>query len=258
LTGIEGFRETKKRTNHFIAVSDAVRRNLIENHQVLPEIISLIYGFIPMEKLSDEEIRSKKRAICKELNIPENAFIVGASGTLNWRKAPEIFIQIARAVSRKKPNAPIYFLWVGGAEKGDFALFEVNFDIEKLGLQNKIFFLEQKSNPLDYYAALDVFAMVSREEPFGLVCLESAIYNTPIICFAEAGGVPEFVSDDAGFIVPYLDVEKFAEKITELYEKPQLTEKLGRKSAEKAFANHNITSSAPKIAELIDRFLVKK
>ncbi|MDH6063711.1 hypothetical protein, partial [Umezakia ovalisporum] len=39
------------------------------------------------------------------------------------------------------------------------------------------------------------------------VCLEAASLGKPILCFDKAGGEPEFVEDDCGFIVPYLDLD---------------------------------------------------
>ncbi|HEX8246996.1 MAG TPA: glycosyltransferase family 4 protein [Pyrinomonadaceae bacterium] len=254
-TGLAGFEQTKKRTSHFIAVSEAVRKNLVENHRIPFEKISLQYGFIPIENFSALELAQKNKKIRRELGIPENAFVVGASGTMYWRKAPELFVQIAAAVHRRNREIPIYFVWVGGAEKGDFRFFEMEYDVVKLGLEKYVRFLEHKPNPMDYFAALDVFAMVSREDPFPLVCLETASLGKPVICFAGAGGMPEFVEDDCGFVVPYLNVEGFAERISELYANPILREKMGAAAARKVRERHDILTSAPGIVEIINKVL---
>ena len=256
LYGVENFNYTKNRTSEFIVVSDAVRQNLIENHRVSESRINLIYGFIPVRYFSEIDLEKNRKMLCDELKIPKNAFIVGASGTLNWRKSPETFIHIARVFLRKNTNANIYFVWIGGASKGDFEFFKVNYEIEKSGLKNRVFFLEHKSNPLDYYSAIDVFAMVSREDPFPLVCLESASFGKPLVCFQDAGGMPEFVADDCGFTVPFLDAKAFAERILELYENPNLCKKFGENSAKKVFEDHNIETSAPKILEKIEKNLI--
>lgn len=254
-TGLEGFEQTKKRTSHFIAVSEAVRKNLVENHGIPFEKISLQHGFIPIENFSAAELAEKNRKIREQLGIPADAFIVGASGTMYWRKAPELFVQIAAAVHRRNWEIPVYFVWVGGAEKGDFRFFEMEYDAKKLGLEKYVRFLEHKSNPLDYYAALDAFAMVSREDPYPLVCLETASLGKPVICFADAGGMPEFVGDDSGFIVPYLDLETFAARILELYANPDLREKMGAGAARKVRERHDISTSAPRIVEIINKVL---
>lgn len=254
MIGVENFQYTKNRTSEFIVVSDAVRQNLIENHQISDEKINLVYGFIPIENFSDDVLKKNRTMLCDELKIPRDSFIVGASGTLNWRKAPEVFLQIARQLFEKRPDAKIYFVWIGGAEKNSYEFFKLNYEIEKSGLINKVFFLEHKSNPLDYYSAIDAFAMVSREDPFPLVCLESASFAKPILCFERAGGMAEFVEKECGFVIEFMNTEIFAEKILELYENPDLTKKLGKSAAKKVRENHRLETSAPKILEIIERF----
>lgn len=255
LIGIENFNYTKKRTSEFIAVSDAVRQNLIKNHQIPDDKINVIHEFIQVKNFADDEFEKSRKMLSAELDIPGDAFIVGASGTLNWNKAPEFFVQIAREVFWKNPEAPIYFVWIGGAEKNSAKMFRMNHEIEKSGLDNRVFFLEHKSNPLEYYAALDVFAMVSRQDSFPLVCLESASLEKPIICFDKAGGMPEFVEQDCGFTVPYFDLNAFAEKIFELYKNPELKKKLGKNAAQKVASKANVEISAPKILKIIEKYI---
>jgi glycosyltransferase involved in cell wall biosynthesis len=254
LTGIDSFNKLRNRTSHFVAVSDAVRQNLISNHEVPNGKISLIHAFTPVGKLSADEIRAKRAAVFEELALPEDAFVVGASGTLNWRKAPELFVQLARKVKVRAGEAPIYFIWVGGAED-DFRLFQLNYDAERLGVGARVFFLEHKKNPIDYFSAIDVFAMISREDPYPLVCLEAAAVGKPIICFAHAGGMPEFVEEDCGYVVPFLDLDEFAAKIVELYSNAGKTNLLGANANRKVRERHDIEIAAPAVAGLIDRYM---
>jgi glycosyltransferase involved in cell wall biosynthesis len=254
LSGVEDFNRLRDRTSHFVAVSDAVRRNLVSNHEIAADKISLIHAFTPIHNVSPDEIESRRKRVQAELDIPEDAFIVGASGTLNWRKAPELFPQIAHAVKQKNLNAPIYFVWIGGAAKDDFRWFELNYDAERVGVADRIRFVEHKKDPLDYFAAIDVFAMVSREDPYPLVCLEAASLGKPIICFADAGGMPEFVEGDCGYVVPYLDLDAFAERIIELYGDPEKLRLLGNSANRKVRERHDIEIAAPAVAELINRY----
>ena len=98
--------------------------------------------------------------------------------------------------------------------------------------------------------------MISREDAYPLVCLETAAMATPIICFENGGGMPEFVEEDCGFVVPYLDVEAVAEKVVKLYQDPALREQMGASAAIKVRQRHHIEAIAPDVAELIERFRV--
>jgi glycosyltransferase involved in cell wall biosynthesis len=254
-TGLDQFEKTKELTTRFIAVSEAVKRNLADNHAVDESRIEVVRDFIPIEERSAADIRDKRAKVLAELGIPEDAFIVGGSGTLYWRKAPELFVLAANAVRKKMPDAPIYFIWVGGAPEGDIRLFEMNFDIQKLGLEKQVRFLEHKPNPLDYYAAFDMFLLTSREDPFPLVCLESAALGKPLVCFENSGGMPEFIERDCGFTVPYLDIVEAAEKIVFLFQNPAVKNSLGAAAAKKVREKHDIAVAAPQLLKTIEKYL---
>ena len=64
------------------------------------------------------------------------------------------------------------------------------------------------------YNAADVFVMPSRREPFGLVALEAMACGLPVVASNE-GGMPEFVSRDAGTLVSVDDVDAFCGAILE-------------------------------------------
>lgn len=76
--------------------------------------------------------------------------------------------------------------------------------------------------------------MISREDPYPLVNLEVAALAKPIICFRNSGGSQEFVENDAGFIVSYLDVEKMADKIIYLFNNQNIGIMLGQNAKEKS------------------------
>ena len=85
--------------------------------------------------------------------------------------------------------------------------------IERAGIADSFCWTGEVANPLDYFACFDAFALVSREDPFPLVCLEAALLEKPILCFAGAGGTSELIEEDSGFTVPYLDLNAMADKL---------------------------------------------
>jgi glycosyltransferase involved in cell wall biosynthesis len=228
ISGKDNLNQIKKNTTHFIAASRAVKNNLVINHEINENKISVIHEFIDTKiKLSkDSNIRLK-------LNIPKESFVVLGSGFETWRKGKDIFVQLAATVEKRKLNIPIYYIWVGGWES-NLDKIKIEHDVKTLGLESKIYFTGAVSNPIDYFQAADVFTMTSREDPFPLVCLEAASVQKPIICFSEAGGMPEFVESDSGFIVPYLDLEEMSNKIILLALNPNLCLKIGSNARNKA------------------------
>jgi glycosyltransferase involved in cell wall biosynthesis len=253
--GIENFDTLRSRCSHFVAAAEAVQKNLVERHSIPAEAIDVIHEFIPVVERGDAEINSMRSAIRSELNIPADAFVVGASGTMYWRKGPDLFIQIASRFKQKFPRRPFKFIWIGGARAGDASLIEARYDAEKLGLADDVLFIEHLSDPVPYYSAIDAFALTSREDPFPLVCLEAASLGKPMVCFADAGGMPEFVRDDAGYAVPYLDLDAFAARLIELEQDPEMSVRLGTTARCRVSADHDVTVLAPKMLAIIEEYL---
>jgi glycosyltransferase involved in cell wall biosynthesis len=172
--------------------------------------------------------------------------VVGG-GAEHWRKGKDLFVQLAFLV-RSRGHHNTHFLWLGEWDHPDRKL-EIAHDLELLALSDQVHFIGQVDDPTDYFAAADFFVMVSREDPFPLVCLEAAFVSKPIICFSHAGGMPEFVADDCGFVVPYLDLNSMADKIELLIENPALAEKLGSNARTKVLQNHSLERIAPEILD---------
>jgi glycosyltransferase involved in cell wall biosynthesis len=235
-----------QRTRQFIACSNAVRENLLRRHGAREEQIETIHESIPVS-----EIRATRghREIMQELGFPGDAQVVVGVGTPSWRKGTDLFVQLARTVCRQHNRA--HFVWVGNGPTMEF-----EHDVRASGLAEKVRFTGERLNPPDYVAAADIFALTSREDPYPLACLEAAALGKPIICFADAGGVPEFVEQDAGYVVPYLDVAAMAERIVDLLDCAERFT-MGAAARRKVGERHDISRAAPRILELIERTIAK-
>ncbi|MEP6849624.1 MAG: glycosyltransferase family 4 protein [Acidobacteriota bacterium] len=241
----ETFSELARTVDKFIAGSNAVRNTLLNRD--IEDPIDVVHEFVETTDLperSNVDIRS-------ELNIPADAFIVGACASIERRKGIDLFGQIAQGSIEKRPN--IYFIWVGGRyARTEAAYQEAQVDTEKLGIAARVLFVDPVCDLLDYYRAIDVFLLPSREDPFPLVCLEAASVSKPVLCFENAGGMPEFIEDDAGFVVPHLDVEAMSERIIELHDDVDLRQRLGSRAAAKVRDRHDVSKGASEILKIIE------
>lgn len=246
------FAKTKKHTDRYIAVSHAVKDNLTKNHHIPADKIDVIYNCIPDDSLNIGDLDKSRSQVLENLGIPSHAKIICASGTTDWRKGPDLFIQLAKTVIQKYCQELIHFIWVGGATKG-WQFAQLLHDVKNTNLLGKIHFLGTCSNPLDYYAACDIFTLVSREDPFPRVCLEAASLGKPIVCFDNAGGEKEFVEDDCGFVAPYLDIQTMADRVIYLLENPYLREQMGNRAIQKVSEKHNANLISRQITRVIEQ-----
>jgi len=243
----------KRYTNYYIAGSLAVKENLALNRGIARGKIEVVHEFIPA--FPAVSISDCRHGVREQLGIPLNAFVVCGSGLSGRRKGTDLFVQLAECVLRKKNDMDIFFLWVGRRLKNAKEKHDIDKFLDLHGLRSRVIFTGEVDNPLDYYAASDVFAMVSREDPFPLVCLLAASVGKPVLCFDGAGGMPEFVENDSGYVVPYLDVNTMAEKIVDLTNHPEELHRLGSCAQRKAQQKYDINVGAERILQIIDKVL---
>jgi glycosyltransferase involved in cell wall biosynthesis len=252
--GEENLRLVKAQTSRYIACSEAVKSNLIVRHGIECDRIDVIHGFVAARRALTDAQRAEARARTRlELGIPEGAYVVGGAGTTNWAKSPDLFVQLAYAMHRRRPARPVHFVWVGGGSPQGHRLTELRLDAERAGVGDIMHFPGTRSNATEYFCAFDVYALVSREDSYPLVCLEVASLGMPILCFDRAGGAREFVEDDCGFVVPYLEVEVMADRTLELLASDELRHRMGERAKAKVRERHDVTVAAPRVLDVIRR-----
>ncbi len=238
--------------DRFIVVSNAVKKALINQYKVPENKIDLVNGFVDVPNFTSEEIQIRRQQIRLRLGWPEDAFVIGGCGALGWRKGTDVFLQIADLMCKAESDSRTRFLWVGGG--GDEVL-RFEHDVRHLGLSKRCDQVSATSDVMNYYLAMDVFALTSREDPFPLVMLEAGACQLPTVCFANAGGGSEYVGDDAGLIVPYLDVAAFVAQLQKLRDTPELRQRLGIAAAHKVQKQHVVEVQGPRLRASIERCL---
>jgi glycosyltransferase involved in cell wall biosynthesis len=258
-------RQMLPQATRLVAVSASVAEALNSVYVVPTERIDLVHGFVADDLLSDQERKAARTRVLASLGWPEDAFVVGGCGGLGWRKGSDLFVQIA-AHCRVATDRPMRFLWVGGSASGSEA-HQFAHDIERLGLQPLCRHVPSTPDVLDYYHAMDVFALSSREDPFPLVMLEAGIRGVPTVCFAGAGGGGEFVAERVGIAAPYLDVAAFAQALLQLTNDPAHLHRLAQAAQLRVRLGHTAERQLPKLMASIenciesprpDRFLMTK
>ena len=245
---------TLQRSTHFIAGSHAVAENLIARHGLQASNIDVVHDFIPFDGIDETRASEGARALRGQLGIPRDSFVVGAAGTVDWRKGCDLFVPLALETLRRNPGRDVHFVWVGGFWERRTPR-EIAYDIAKLGLEHKIHFVDHQQNYLDYIAMFDAFCLMSREDPCPLVLLEAAALGEPLLCFAQGGGAPELVEQDCGFVVPYLDVASMAARLIELMNDPVSCREFAKRAQSKVHARHDVAVAGPRILEIIERVL---
>ena len=170
-----------------------------------------------------------KKDIINLYNLPSNAKIIANVAYADHRKGFDFFVTACMQVMQVIPNA--YAIWIGHQ---DTALVE---SCMALVTDEKIrsrFILTNcyVNNPQDYYAAADVFALTSREDPFPSVVLESLDALTPIIAFEDCGGFENLLKRGCGVLVKKGDVTAYGNAIKSLLANPDKAKRLAETGKE--------------------------
>ncbi|MBS1603554.1 MAG: glycosyltransferase [Bacteroidetes bacterium] len=240
----------RQNVNHFIACAGVVKNMIIDYFGVNPTDVSVINEFIEDvgEKISQKN--NPKKDLPK-YGIPSNAFIVGMSGTFEWRKSADLIPVIANTLCSRHQD--IHLVWVG-ADKSSDLYKSIQLDLEKSGLGEKVHFFAKQMNPYPIYSAFDVFLMPSREDPFPLVNLEAGLLGKPVICFEGSGGSQEYVGFGTGNAIPYMDFNALKTAVFDYYNNPDQL-KLAAVSIPPIVRSNFLTAvQAPRLLEKISDF----
>ena len=165
----------------------------------------------------------------RRMGLPPGAFLVATAARLVVSKGVADLIEgLARVPA---PSASLGLLVAGdGPERAALeALAE-----EKIG--GRVWFLGHLDEMQDFYAAADVFALVSYGESFGLVFVEAASYGLPSVG-TDVGGIPEVVLHGrTGFLVPPHDPDRIAAALGFLRDDPVVRGLMGEAARERAQA----------------------
>lgn len=239
-----GSRPLRNLGDHFIAASGAVRDNLLARHAIPVERISVVHEMVSSS--GRQGIESKPR-------IDGAPPVIAGCGVGHPRKGVDLLPRLVSELDLALPDRSYSIRWIGCVDPEWQDLVEL--DLERLGLAGRVEFVGEVMDPRAVLADADVFILPSREDPFPLVCLEAAQCGLPIVCFADAGGAPELVEDDAGRVVPYLDIRAMAAAIAEIVGDRDLGTRLGLRAQEKVETLYSVDHQAPQVVDLIKRLI---
>lgn len=243
-----------ERPDAWVAASGAVRQMLVDELDLPPERVLLHHEFIDATAIAARQLplRTVERTR-RQLRIPADAAVVVGSGTVDWRKGADLFVQLATEV-RRRTREPVHFVWVGG-DLTSIDWERVRSDRDRTGADH-VHFVGVKPDPLPWFAMADVFALTSREDPFPLVCLEAAALGTPIVTYRN-GGIPELLEsagDEAALgVVDHLDVGAMAERLLAFVNSDSLRRRAGQQLLSRVLHHHDVSVAGPRLFADLER-----
>jgi glycosyltransferase involved in cell wall biosynthesis len=208
-------------SNSFLTPCKAVEEFIITSLKVKAYKTAQLNYFIPQTN----HIQTSDVTVFKAKHNISASFIAGSLGTMEWRKGADVFLQVVSCFFSKQPSADTQFIWMGSYSEQERLKFL--HDAQKLNVLDKIILLPSAEDVEIFWNMTNVLLLPSREDPYPVVVLEAAAHKIPTVCFRNAGGASEFIIDDAGITVSYLDIEAMTEALVNYYHERSLLQKHG-------------------------------
>jgi glycosyltransferase involved in cell wall biosynthesis len=104
------------------------------------------------------------------------------------------------------------------------------------GVEHRVHFAGYQGETRPYYELMDVFALASAYEAFGLVLVEAMFAGLPIVA-TRVGGIPTVVAEDeTGYLVAPRSPPALAARLIELALDPAMRHAMGTKGRARARA----------------------
>lgn len=189
-----------------VAVSHYTKRLLVEKYMLDPEKIDVVHnGIQPLPQ----------NTIIERNGFAHNRPVVVFMGRLTEQKGAPYFLALASQVLRRIPET--LFIVAGDGDMYHELLFSTAFQRLSASVLFSGFVRDTQRDKLLNRA--DVFVMPSLSEPFGLVALEAAQRQTPVIISKNAG-VSEVLP--SAIALDFWDLNKMTNAISSLVSNQQL------------------------------------
>jgi glycosyltransferase involved in cell wall biosynthesis len=230
-----------RRQCHLIACSDAVKQDIIEKGIDGGRVTVMHYPVDPNDMRScrsPADVRS-------EFGAEENTPIVGTFAHLSPKKGYRELIQAAYYVLQSIPNAQFWCFGEGPLRP------ELERTARELGIADRFKLWGFRRDVADLMRAIDVMCLPSCREPFGLVYVEAALAEKPVIA-CDAGGAPEIiVHGETGLLIPPPDnVAALADAVFTILDNRDLAAAMGRRGREQALDRFGWDDYLTRLAEL--------
>lgn len=174
----------------------------------------------------------------------DRSIVVGACATVEHRKGPDHWLDMAEVVLREAPD--VRFVWVGAGP----LLEEMRAEVVRRRLQERVAFVGHLANPHGVLSGVDIVTLTSRADPFPLAILEGMALARPVVAF-DVGGLREQVGT-AGVIVGSSDVAGMARAVIDLLQRPKVRADLGASAARRVEVHFDVLRFREQARAIVD------
>jgi glycosyltransferase involved in cell wall biosynthesis len=236
-----------------IGISQFTCRSMVEGG-IAPERTALIYNATDATRFSPARVPTG--TLRTRIGVGPDVPLIGLVGRFTvWKGHLDMITAFAR-IREAVPEARLVLVGRStredvhdGVSYGD----RMRNRISELGLKDSIDWVEWVNDAPAVMRDLDILAMPSWEEPFGLVVTEAMAMERPVVGYTS-GALPEIITDGVdGLLVPPKDTTALADAMITLLRDPARRVAMGRRGRERVLADFSPQRQANEVAGLYRR-----
>jgi glycosyltransferase involved in cell wall biosynthesis len=200
--------QMRKGADKLIVVSDAVAK-CWESHLLdKTNLIRIYNGIEPIIQPVTIDYR-------KQLNVPDDAIVLGLAGRIHVIKGQPYFLEIAHALKKQNNFSKLHFFIAGDSYPGQEYLLDQMFAlIRAYNLEASVHYLGQVDAMSNFYTAIDLLVVASiQPDSLPTVILEAMQYGLPVAATAQGGALEMVQENETGIFIPLDNAVIAAEKI---------------------------------------------
>jgi glycosyltransferase involved in cell wall biosynthesis len=246
-----GTRFTHRLAHRVLVNSEAIRDHILSGARVAPEKIVVIRNGLSAQaelaaSFDDEDRANRRKELLRELDLGDEATLVGIVARLQPVKGHRYFIEAASRVAAVEPNA--HFLLVG-----DGALRrEIEEQAARLGVRDRVHLLGERDDAALIPAGFDVAVLASLSEGLPNAVMEAMAAGAPVVATA-VGGTTELVIDgETGFLAAPADSEALAQRIFDALRNPERSARIAAQGRERVLSRFGLRRMVESVERLYD------
>lgn len=207
------------------------------------------FGLEPEQFTRTTWTKSTARAA---FQLPEAIRLIGVLGRIDPKKGQDLAIKGIQAL-REQHNRDYHLLLLGDAtlNEGDAFSMQLKQLVTDHHLEDRVHFRAYQPDIMQFFRAIDVFAMPSHGETFGMVTLEAMAAGVPVTG-TDRDGTREILKDGSlGYLFPLNDVAAFCSQIIRIETDPCLSQVL-QKAKEEIQQHYTKEAMCSAVATLIN------
>ena len=216
---------------------------------------AVVYPPVPPPS-ANHDPSATRHEVRAELGISDDTASILQAGRLEPGKGHTVHLEAAAALA-DLPNWTI--LQAGGAQRKEEQRYRTELEklVRKLGLEDRVKFLGERTDMHRLYAAADIYCQPNTlPESFGMTFVEALYAGVPVVT-TKIGAAPEIVNEECGVLVPKDDAAAVAAAIRELLLDAAARVRLGRNGPGRAKALCDPEICTTRLHDILSEFVAE-